>query len=324
MRIHLLTSFTNAVGGSENRTLELYSRLRPHAEVALWSDDPPAAGFSRYPIRTIHPWRREFPLHGTLVILGPHTRIGQWLRHADIERTIVIANLYPYHYLFDLLEVLDLLGVAAPEIVYASEMLRREIGLTGTVEASPIDLDLFRPAGYRTERPFTVGRLSRDVAAKHHPEDPSLYRMLAAKACRIRIMGGSLFRGLLPQCPGIELLDAGAEPAGTFLRSLDCFFYRTSEQYREPLARVVLEAMACGLPVVCSRHGGHAEHVRHGENGLLVDSQEEAYDWLMAIGADRGLGERLGRAARETVEALYDDAYWDALVNFYLQPTPSP
>jgi len=320
MRIHLLTSFANASGGSENRALELYARLRPHADVTLWSDDPPAAGFSGYPIRSIHPFRGEFPLKGTLIILGPHTRIGQWLGHAGIERTIVIANLHPYHYLFDLLEALDTLGIETPEIVYASEMLRQEIGLPGIVEASPIDLGVFRPVAHREERPFTIGRLSRDEAAKHHPKDPALYKMLAAQGCRIRIMGGALFREQLSGDPGIELLEAGAMPAAEFLGGLDCFFYRTSEQLREASARVVFEAMASGLPVVCGRHGGYADQIRHGENGFLVDSQEEAFDCLMAIGENRSMREGLGRTARETAEALYDDTYWTTLIGYYLQP----
>ena len=39
--------------------------------------------------------------------------------------------------------------------------------------------------------------------------------------------------------------------------------------HQEPFARVVLEAMACGLVVVGSRTGGTEELVAHGENGLL-------------------------------------------------------
>ena len=38
----------------------------------------------------------------------------------------------------------------------------------------------------------------------------------------------------------------------------------------DPLPTVVLEAMACGKPVVGYRHGGVCEMVKEGENGLLV------------------------------------------------------
>ena len=38
----------------------------------------------------------------------------------------------------------------------------------------------------------------------------------------------------------------------------------------DPLPTVVLEAMACGKPVVGYHHGGVCEMVKEGENGLLV------------------------------------------------------
>jgi glycosyltransferase involved in cell wall biosynthesis len=44
----------------------------------------------------------------------------------------------------------------------------------------------------------------------------------------------------------------------------------------EPLGRVILEAMECGTPVVASRKGGGpSEIIKHGENGYLVDPEDE-------------------------------------------------
>jgi glycosyltransferase involved in cell wall biosynthesis len=39
----------------------------------------------------------------------------------------------------------------------------------------------------------------------------------------------------------------------------------------EPLGRVMLEAMACGAVFVAAKASGPRDHVRHGENGFLVD-----------------------------------------------------
>lgn len=322
--LHLLTAFTNPNGGSENRTLELFALLQTHGNVQLWSDHPPARGFSAYPIRAIHPYRGVFPVGGTLAIVGPHTGIGPWLRHAALQRTIVHANLHPYHYLYRLLETLDDFGISAPEIVYASKLMQEEIGLAGTVEASPIDLSAFRPAENRPEHLFSVGRLSRDQIFKHHREDPMLYMMLAEQGCAVRIMGGTVLHDRLRQSVSIELLAEGAVAAPDFLRQLDCFYYRTADHWCEASGRVVFEAMACGLAVVCGRRGGYAEHIRHGENGFLVGTQEEAFDCIMALKADEALRERVGRAARETVEKLYDAGYRQELIRFYLGVTPPP
>ena len=71
----------------------------------------------------------------------------------------------------------------------------------------------------------------------------------------------------------------------------------------ELLGLTVLEAMASGTPVVCSRIGGLPEVVRDGETGFLVDpaDDEELRDRVSLLAADRGLADRMGRAARELV-----------------------
>lgn len=47
--------------------------------------------------------------------------------------------------------------------------------------------------------------------------------------------------------------------------------------YLEPFGFVPLEAMACGTPVVGVREGGVRESVVHGETGLLVERDVEAF-----------------------------------------------
>ena len=64
----------------------------------------------------------------------------------------------------------------------------------------------------------------------------------------------------------VELLRAGAEEPAVFLRSLDCFVYRTSARWFEAYGRVIVEAMATGLPIVAGRDGGYTDYLRHGIN----------------------------------------------------------
>ena len=116
----------------------------------------------------------------------------------------------------------------------------------------------------------------------------------------MRILGGTCLARELANIPGIELPPAGAEDAATFLRTLDCFIYRTSERWFEAYGRVVMEAMATGLPVVVSRRGGYADHLRDGANALLFDSTAEAVQRVLAVRADEALGARLARDARRT------------------------
>ncbi|MCX6033378.1 MAG: glycosyltransferase family 4 protein [Chloroflexi bacterium] len=70
--------------------------------------------------------------------------------------------------------------------------------------------------------------------------------------------------------------------------------------YREGLPKALIEAAACGRPIVASDMPGCREVVRHGENGLLVEARDasglaEALDYLIKnpnIRAKMGAGGR--------------------------------
>jgi glycosyltransferase involved in cell wall biosynthesis len=75
----------------------------------------------------------------------------------------------------------------------------------------------------------------------------------------------------------------------------------------ELLGLSVLEAMASGTPVVCSRIGGVPEIVEHGVTGYLVEpgDEHELHDRICELISNRRLAERMGRNARESVLATF-------------------
>lgn len=75
----------------------------------------------------------------------------------------------------------------------------------------------------------------------------------------------------------------------------------------EPLPLVILEAMACGTPVVATRVGGVPTIIRDKYNGLLIsekDSVEIASACNRLLG-DATFAEKLGAMARKTIEQEY-------------------
>ncbi|HEY7718822.1 MAG TPA: glycosyltransferase [Pedococcus sp.] len=82
----------------------------------------------------------------------------------------------------------------------------------------------------------------------------------------------------------------------------------TDDGDRDGIPNVLVEAMACALPVVTTDVGGVPELVDDGANGLVVPSgsPERVADALAALLASAELRRRLGAAARRRVEDDYD------------------
>lgn len=75
----------------------------------------------------------------------------------------------------------------------------------------------------------------------------------------------------------------------------------------EGLPLSLLDAMACGLPVVATRVTGHVDAVAHGITGLLTrpEDPQELADSVARLLDDPELRRRMGRAGRERVESRF-------------------
>lgn len=84
------------------------------------------------------------------------------------------------------------------------------------------------------------------------------------------------------------------------LRAADVY---VSFSQSEGMSNSMLEALACGLPAVCTATVGVAGLIRHGANGYLVDARhpEEAIVYLKLLAEEPVLRQRMSRRAREDV-----------------------
>ncbi len=317
--LHLLGHFNAAFTGAEAELLEIQRLLSGRRPAKVWSDVAPHPRYAGQGVATIQPFSHQFPKDGVLLLSGVHVRPPVWLKYTRFERVVLFYNLSSHLALFTWIEHVRMATGLEPELVFVSGMLQQSVGLPGRIARSLIDLQPLLEAGRErlanddvpeaasqagSPRPFTVGRLSRDALDKHNPEDPMLYRMLASRGIRVRIMGGTCLAPALEGVEGVDLLPAGAESATDFYRSLDLFLYRTGAS-TEAYGRVIVEAMASALPVVACRRGGYVEVIDHGVNGFLFRSQEEAHDLVMSLRSSAHRRRSAGEAAMATATDIH-------------------
>ena len=103
----------------------------------------------------------------------------------------------------------------------------------------------------------------------------------------------------------VVLVIPTVEEVTPYLKASDLFILPS--QF-EGLSNSLLEAMACGLPVISTSVGGSIDIIESGVNGLLVEYNNEdgLSQAISRVLEDSELAYNLGKHARETIEGKHD------------------
>ena len=92
------------------------------------------------------------------------------------------------------------------------------------------------------------------------------------------------------------------------------------DENQEGIPNSILEAMATGLPILATRHGGIPEAVEHGQSGILVAEEDHVglARALKEIASNPGVLYQMGMSARMAVSARFEqEAQTRLLESFY-------
>lgn len=178
-----------------------------------------------------------------------------------------------------------------------------------------VDPELFRPAGEpgpREElRVLAVGALRWEKGFEYALQAlrslldrgvPARLELLGEGelAERARLLHTLADLGLVENVSVVG--EVAADEVGTRLAAADVLLHAS---LAEGIPNVLLEAMACGLPVVTTNAGGVSEAVDDGVEGYVVEPRDPELlaDALARLWRDPGLRARMGSAGRARIEA---------------------
>mgnify|MGYP001604119111 CR=1 FL=1 len=229
------------------------------------------------------PWYKEFTIDQHRWLTGIHSH------HAfDAElKTSPDADARPPASLVRLLARFHGVNAVSQRL---TDLFRRE-GLQVAYTPNGVDADIFKPMQpISTEGPLRVGvaYTPKGIHAKRKGVDGFI-----RPACEK--VGAVLVEAKARSDQHVE-----PEDMPVFHNSVDCFAVGSSS---EGFSIAMLEAAACGRPIISTRVGGATELIQNGRNGVLVDRTADAFAEVFdVLQRHRAYAIQMGEESRKVVE----------------------
>jgi glycosyltransferase involved in cell wall biosynthesis len=183
-----------------------------------------------------------------------------------------------------------------------------------------VNIERFRPASTPPSGPFRVLFLGQVMLRKGIQYLLEAWKQLGWRDAELWIVGKVMSdsRPVLrhyADLPGVRLMGHVPDQLAAF-QSAHVFVMPSVE---DGFGLAVIEAMACGLPVIVSDHTGAADLVRQGESGFVVPYSGVAQymDALETLRADPDLRRETGGAGHATAQEQTWDQYREQMVPTY-------
>jgi glycosyltransferase involved in cell wall biosynthesis len=226
--------------------------------------------------------------------------------HYAATRRVGLPNVTTLHGRLDLPDLVPLYGEFSEIPIVSISRAQRaplpDAGWIGTVyHGLPPDLHALGPGG---DYLVFLGRVSPEKGLDRAIEIAARAGLPLKVAAKIDRWDEAYFadhlRPLLAQ-GGVEFLgEVGETDKGELLRHARALVFPID--WPEPFGLVMIEAMACGTPVIAYRRGAVPEVVDDGVTGFIVDSIEEAV---------RGV-ERLSELPRLAIRENFEERFTSA------------
>ena len=225
----------------------------------------------------------------------PLSRLADWPHLTTLHGRLDLPDLPPLYDAFSDLPVVSISNAQRrplPEAHWLATVYHGLLPRTYTYNDAPDDYLAFLgriSPEKRVDRAITIAREAGrplKIAAKVDPVDEEYFE--------------TTIRPLM-EAPHVEFLgEIGEEEKQSFLGNARGLLFPID--WPEPFGLVLIEALACGTPVVAFRDGSVPELIEHGETGFVVD------DVPAAVGAVERLPALSRRACRRAFDARFTAA----------------